>query len=293
MKKLLLPIALLMGLNLAQAQQEVPNGGFENWTTNPFLGFEDPTNWGSLNILAAFAGAEASVTKSNDAKSGQFAAEIKTIAFDLQGEADTIGVLFTGGIDLLTQSLVLGYPYTKRPINAKFSYKFFPQPGEEDAGAQVLFSKNGEFIGGGEIFITNATSTYQDVELEIFFDDPFLMPDTAFVVFFSGTIPGSRLLVDDVNFTVQGSSVAEAVKVNAIPAFKVFPNPTADVINIEQEFVGTAQLTLVSMSGKMVMNTLVNQENKTVSLTHLPAGKYIANLYTSDNKYKQIISVVR
>jgi hypothetical protein len=293
MKKILFLIASV-GFSLSNfAQQEVPNGGFETWTTDPLLGFTNPQSWSSLNVLSVVAGADVSVSQSSDSKSGQFATSIKTVIIDFQGEVDTVGILFTGSIDLFSQTVTTGYAYNKRPLKFTYAYKYSPI-GDDEGVAQALFFKNGELIGGVEYFMEGANSNYITVNEDIFFEDPFLFPDTAVVLFTSGVVPGSVLLVDDVNFTgTQSSSISEASTTMALPTFKCYPNPTSDFINIEVEFSGNATFNLISMTGKTVMNKVVNTNNKSVSLSHLPAGKYIATLDTGSQKYKQIISVIK
>ena len=77
--------------------QNVPNGGFENWTDNK------PDDWATLNI-----------TQSTDAFSGSFAARgqsLNGLAVDLEAEGPP-------------EALGLGFPISQKFTKMTFRYKF-------------------------------------------------------------------------------------------------------------------------------------------------------------------------
>ena len=60
MKKNLLALLLIACIGFTQAQNAIPNPGFETWNTNP--NYDDPANWGTINGLTYFLGVR-TVTK--------------------------------------------------------------------------------------------------------------------------------------------------------------------------------------------------------------------------------------
>ena len=58
--------------------QMLPNNGFESWVTNPFPSFEDPESWNTPNGITSLVG-KITVTKSEDAFSGNYAPRMETI----------------------------------------------------------------------------------------------------------------------------------------------------------------------------------------------------------------------
>lgn len=75
------------------------------------------------------------------------------------------------------------------------------------------------------------------------------------------------------------ASIARANKQQEV--FKIFPNPTAGVIHIPQNFKG--DLSLFELSGREVLQSNINGNN--VDLSELPNGLYILQLNTTENQY--------
>jgi len=64
---------------------------------------------------------------------------------------------------------------------------------------------------------------------------------------------------------------------------KVFPNPTADYLNIESEIVGTAQLLVADQAGRTQKMIMVSDAKKSqIDISELPSGIYFVTL-RSDN----------
>ena len=65
---------------------------------------------------------------------------------------------------------------------------------------------------------------------------------------------------------------------NAAAVLNVFPNPTADKLQIVTGAEGTGSLDVVSLTGQTVLTQTVNGPVNTVSLTQLPAGVYVIRI---------------
>lgn len=81
------------------------------------------------------------------------------------------------------------------------------------------------------------------------------------------------------------SGVMVATNDPILPAsvLKVFPNPARDLINIEinDNFVALPTLQLISTTGAIVLEQLMEGNSKQLNVTHLPAGVYLIKLISA------------
>lgn len=140
----------LLVMTTVEAQNPIPNAGFENWSGN------QPFGWTAINI----PGFE-SITKSTDAYSGSFA---------VRGEVVNIGgfpqppVLYSGSQTQQT------FPLSEHHNNFTGRYKFSPQGGDQLFIEIVFgnFSINGGAEGHAEI--AAGASAYEEIEIVMNYD---------------------------------------------------------------------------------------------------------------------------
>jgi hypothetical protein len=233
---------------------QIPNAGFETWISAG--SFEDALDWTSFNQYTQFASVT-TVSKTNDAHSGTFAARTETISFfnSLTGTQDTVPGIMITGTDIL--SPVTGFPFSFRPDSMSAWFKYAPA-GADFAGIGVILSKwnssSGarDYIASGEISIFSAAAnyTYDSAPLSYFMPD---VPDTAFIYISSsnGSIafPGSVLIVDDISFvTLVG---IEKIKSNSFDAV-AFPNPANENIRFHLPYASEYLITIFDVTGKQI-----------------------------------------
>jgi hypothetical protein len=115
--------------------QEVPNGSFETWETEPNGNFEEPGGnwWATMNLLRNFGPfAPVTVKKTTDAQEGQFAVEITSDEF---GSFLIPGLVVSGeagdfDINNPTEVIKRGQPFTGTPEQISGYYKYFPVSGD-------------------------------------------------------------------------------------------------------------------------------------------------------------------
>ncbi|UCH65248.1 MAG: hypothetical protein JSW63_11690 [Ignavibacterium sp.] len=100
---------------LLNAQNPIPNPGFENWTSNT------PDGWLPNNQM----GQQPAVTPSSDAHSGGFSAKLEVV--------DVIGFPFPPNI--LSGTDGLGFPVSQRYEALNGYFKFAPQSGNASGDA--------------------------------------------------------------------------------------------------------------------------------------------------------------
>jgi hypothetical protein len=262
---LALTAALLMPSQMAHAQ--VPNAGFENWTTG------NPDGWTTNNFppLLVF------IQQTNVAHSGASAAQASTVDF---GGSVVPPVLIsgTGGA---------GFPINFRPGSLHWFYTFTPVGGDFIA-VSVVLTKNGQPVGGGGGQLNlAATSTYVESFFDIFYVAPDV-PDTANVTFLisaSGGVvhAGSTFTIDDLSWGAPATGVnyLEANRPVQFGLEQNYPNPFNPTTNVRFSVPenGFVTLKVFDLMGREV-STLIEQQLSAGSYeTTFAAGSLASGMY--------------
>ncbi len=236
-----------------------PNGGFENWSNQ--YNYETPVSWQTLNFLStAFPPNPLSAFKAIgiDKHSGNYALKLKTV-FLTNNPApdkidDTIGLTFTGKVNLFPPSYKYGFPYNGRPEKFEFWAKYFPL-GNDTAGVRVTLQNwNGaknDTIAFGELNLA-ATSQYTLFQLNLTYYSNDL-PDSASIIFGSSKNKyrarvGSTLFIDDAAFS---GWVGIGENNPFTDKVKIFPNPARDNVNILAQIENADNVQIIDASGKL------------------------------------------
>ncbi|MES2619239.1 MAG: PCMD domain-containing protein [Bacteroidota bacterium] len=218
MKKYFALLSLLFCIQFSNAQNAIPNPGFETWNPNP--NYDDPASWGTINGLTYFLGVR-TVTKTTDKHNGSFAMKLESKAVILQGTAPGIaatGTINTGGF------IEGGVVYTRRPISMTGWYKYTPS-GADTASIEATLSKwntNTQTRDevGKAVFTQNQTvGTYTQFNVNFTYSSA-LTPDTLVMILLTSsqgnTSPvGSILFVDDLAFELCTGFSASAASTNS------------------------------------------------------------------------------
>lgn len=278
MKKIVFLSVIAFSLS-AHAQQTIPNAGFETWT-NSFI-YEEPTGWATLNPGIAL-GVPTTVTKSTSAHSGTYAAKLKTVGADFDGDnvVDTIpGIAFLGTLDIISQTTNEGIPFSGMP-DTLAAWTKYNSPGANDQFLIIatLTKWNAALgmrddIASATIFSGSNTSVYtrQTAEFTYFSTDT---PDTLSLMILSsaGQVPAinAELFVDDISFIYNNTS---NLSESSISSWNVFPNPATDNITINA--ISEGEIFLTDALGKTIDTISVTPNNPTlVTVAHLSNGLY-------------------
>jgi hypothetical protein len=278
MKKIVLLSFIAFSFS-SHAQQTIPNAGFETWT-NSFI-YEEPTGWATLNPGIAL-GVPTTVTKSTSAHSGTYAAKLKTVGADFDGDnvVDTIpGIAFLGTLDIISQTTNEGIPFSGMPDTLAAWTKYnSPSANDQFLIIATLTKWNAalgmrEDIASATIFSGSNTSVYtrQTSEFTYFSTDT---PDTLSLMILSsaGQVPAinAELFVDDISFIYNNTS---NLNESSISTWNVFPNPATDNITINATSEG--EILLTDALGKTIETISVTPNNPTlVTVAHLSNGLY-------------------
>lgn len=194
MKKTILFFALILALSIAKAQQ-VPNGGFENWTMKVTDNLD-----GYFTSNAMIPSDTGNVTKVTDSFHGLYAARLETV----QIGNDTIQGMLLIGMPGGPQGISGGIPFIETPDSVSAYVKYDIQP-NDTAFFIVAFKKNGMIITQPAArSFTGVQSTYTRFSVPTYLNamNP---PDSMVVIITSSNmndpqIPGSVLTVDSISF---------------------------------------------------------------------------------------------
>ena len=299
MKKLLLlivPATISFSIN---AQNTIPNPGMENWTVSTSGFYDEPNNWGTLNILGEtiLGGNPIQVFKENvNPHSGNFCARIESVALTSNPSSatipDTIGYMFTGAVSLATQSVSFGYPSAVRPMTLSWWDRYSPMSAGDSGFVLVALTHwNGlstdTLAWSGAIVFSEASWTQHNVA---FYYNPLfpntIFPDTAVIVA-SATDdnfprPGSKMWVDDFSFS-GWVGVNEFATDNSV---SVFPNPSSTTTNFIINDNSATEIVVYDMTGREVKREFIHANNVSIDSYTLAQGVYS---YSILNNAKEIV----
>lgn len=292
MKKILIILTVLVCENLNSFAQ--PNGGFENWTT--VYTYQVPDGWANLNFLSIFTPQNLSAFKATglDKHSGNYALKLKTI-YVYNNPApdkidDTVGIVFTGKININPASYKYGFAYTGRPEKLEFWAKYIPV-GNDTAGVRVVLLRwNGtghDTIAFGELVI-KATDVYTLFQYNLTYNST-AIPDTAAIVFgsskrYADARVGSTLFVDDVAFTGWVGIEEHDLFADKV---KIFPNPATDNVNILAQIDEATNIKIIDALGKPVGEYKIQNYSATINTSLFAEGLYF---YQIRNKKARILT---
>lgn len=185
------------------AFSQIPNPGFESWTSTGFPSYQNPNGWGNLNGATAITGTLTCERASGgDVHSGSYA--IKLTSKSVFGQSAP-GIAVTGTINTSTQELLGGFPYTQRPTHLKGWYKFSPVTGDNGEVRVTLWRRSPayELVGEGVILPNSSIPNYTMFLVPITYSSA-NAPDSGRILLISTNTNniqiGSQLIVDDLEF---------------------------------------------------------------------------------------------
>lgn len=281
-KKLLSGVFITTAL-VVNAQQ-LPNSGFESWTSG------NPTGWGSADEMlsgTSLVSGTTLETQVSPGNSGSSACELKTqnVTLLLLGSFDVPGIVNSGplSIDLAAGAPNFGrIPYTAMPSGYSFYYKYAPVNG--DTAATICYftkwnssTNSRDTVGGGGTLINGANSAFTMMTVPITWSGT-TAPDSVQLFFISsaGIAPqiNTSLIIDDINMIVP-----IGMNENDAAIFNVFPNPAVDALNIVGMSNKASKVEIYDITGKLVATEQFVGNKTKVNTENFPGGLYIYKVY--------------
>lgn len=281
MNKIFTTLLSILFITLSvNAQNPLPNPGFENWTNAGI--YENPDSWSTLNPTTATLGVLTALKASGaDAHSGSFAIQLTTkLVFSQVAN----GIATTGSINTTTQTISGGIPYTQRPDSITGWYKYTSVSGDNGFLAFVLLDAVDDTIG-----FANFTTPASNVSVYTYFS-------TAVNYFNSGTpvtarcllsssagftaVVNSTLFIDDLQLVFNSSSIREDLPTNAV-SLDYHSFSKIITINSLSSIIHKAEL--MDLNGKILESFPINAKNAELKINTLAAGIYMVILYNEQS----------
>ena len=304
MKKTLVLLAALLTVSFAWAQQ-LPDGGFEEWTTgktwdgpdHPAQTYDELENpfWQTLHMLSTLPpnmGTGPIVVFKEQGHTG-FCPRMESNQLTLGEQTIFLpGVVGSMTVDIQNQTAHFGRPYTSKPDRLKGFMKY--KPVDNDSASifvEVYQTENGQrkMVGRVEKKYYEAMEDWTEFDLPIRYntEDEDLHIDSICVLFVSsagynwdnlfkcqGKI-GSTLWVDDCSFVLDENYHGTPNTANEAADMlnvRTYPNPATDVLNVVVE--ENAQLTIFDQAGRVLLQQAVVAGENALNIANLKAGFY-------------------
>lgn len=296
MKKILLFISPLLLSMYVHAQNSIPNYGMESWVNSTGF-YEEPVNWGTLNFLGLTQYGGNPITCFKDSltqHSGNYCVRVESVALTANPASgsipDTLGYIWTGAVNLISQTATFGYAQSARPLNFNWWSKYSPM-NAGDSGYVIValthwngLSTDTLAYAGSVIYNTPSWTQFNTT----FFYNPLypntIFPDTAIIVC-SATDdhfprPGSKLWMDDMSFTGW-------VGVNEFSgndySVSVFPNPSSTTTNFEINNPDAAEIAIYDLQGRELKRENISGNKVSIDTHSFSPGIYSYRIFTKEN----------
>lgn len=305
MKRLVLSVITLSVFGMANAQ--ISNSGMEQWrqVNVSSKNFEVPVDWYAADSLintfpSAFVPSpEKHIFQTSDAHTGSLAAMV--MSRNVGGSAGVLpGVLSNAQVGFDLSKFLLdpnnpgaaivfsgGTPVTQRIGGIKAVAKYTTRA--TDTGALVVqailkIGSKDSLVGEGYSVIT-AGNNYQTIYAPISYNNSTVVPTHIIVAFASSARStredSSTIYVDDVDFVTVGINDAETAE----GAFKVYPNPAANIVRIATGEPGLFTWTVYNLHGQQLRTASFSQ-TASIDVSGIPSGLYTYTI--SDEKGRLI-----
>jgi hypothetical protein len=259
------------------AMAQVPNGGFENWTSVD--GHFDPDGWIVTNDATAPLGV-ISGDQGTPGAVGSFYAKVTT--YPVPGVGGIIpGALIAGDVASETP----GFTYTERPEALNGSIQYSIQPG--DQGTILVVLKLGSVaVGEGGLYLTGSHDGWMSFSIPVAYNDPTTYPDTAYITITSSAsngVAGSTISIDNLSFGALTGGGAGIQEQQASVGLHVFPTLTSDVLNVIAH-QALAQVEVLDMTGRRLIRKATNSESIDLDVSGLHTGRYLVQVYLADGR---------
>jgi hypothetical protein len=284
MKKTILLAAFVVVALSASAQ--IPNAGFENWSTTG--GYDNPDNWGTLNAMTT---AMSVYTAEKGTPGSPGASYLKLTSKTVTGIGVVPGIAATGNLNMATMSVTGGFAYAARPANLTGSWQYMAMSGSDQGIIAVYLTKwnsgtnTRDTVASAIKPLTGMAMSWANFSIPLIYNKNFAPDSSLIIMSSSGMTPadGSYLWVDNLAFSGTGPTGISSAE-NAINNIVLYPNPAKDKINISYsvKMSGDYTIKIAGISGKVIhtqsVRAIQGNNQLSINIPALAAGVYSLSL---------------
>lgn len=271
----------------SSALAQIPNPGFENWTTTG--SYANPNGWGTMNNKTA----SASVYTATKGTPGSPGSSYLKLTSQTAGTAVVSGIAVSGVLDSMTMTPKSGFAFTMRPtaLTGKWQHMIY---GSSQGSIQVTLTRwdsgmNMRMpVGSGSVTLSGMAMSWTNFNIPITYSDS-NSPDTCIIIMkASGSSPANNdyLWVDNLAFS--GLTTGLENQNAFITDLVIYPNPSTEQVNFKFN-LKTAQQINVEMTdndGKTIRTTnfgeLQGETAQSMNIPGLAKGVYIIRIKGED-----------
>lgn len=267
----------------ASAIAQIPNSGFENWTT--VGSYSIPDGWGTMNNTTAIA----SVYTATKGTPGSPGASYLKLTSKTVSAAVVNGIAVSGVLDSMTMAPKSGFAFTQRPASftGKWQHMIY---GSSQGSIKVTLTRWDTGLGQ-RVTVATANQTLSGMAMSwANFTIPFTYtdgnnPDTCIIVLkASGSAPTNNdyLWVDNLAFSgmVTGIENHESFVTDMV----VYPNPSSENVNFKFN-IKTAQqvsIEITDINGKLIRSTnfgkIQGETTQSMNISGIAKGTYFVKI---------------
>lgn len=288
MKKILLPCTLFLALNFSSLLAQIPNAGFENWST--VGSYMNPDNWSTLNNTTATYSLF-TATKATPGNPGT--AYLKLTSKTINGSVVN-GIAVSGKLDTITLKPKSGFPYTQRSSTfaGKWQHMIY---GASQGNVSVLLSRWNTALGrrdtvaSAAVTLAGMAMSWSNFGMSLNYVDSLHYPDSCLIVLqASGTAPTNNdyLWIDGLALSGTVAIVSSTVntvgleKNNLSDAdFVIYPNPSENTLHISSPNKIILKAEVYNLLGQRLLIKNDLAESKTeLDISELQSSSYLLKL---------------
>ena len=274
---------LLVALLPVCISAQIPNNGFETWTT--IGSYSNPNQWATLNDVTASANVF-TCTKGTPGNPGS--SYIKLTSKSVTGMGLKPGIAVSGALNSATMQAVSGFPFTGRPESLAGNWEYMAY-GSDKGYISILLTKwnatahSRDTIGYKFFAMSGMVMNWAAFTIPMAYQSS-SFPDSAIIVLSASNANGaataanSFLYIDNLTF----KNIAW-LSAGAIPrqSFHIFPNPVINSLTVEIPGTDeTAWVEIFNLSGKLEFSDhkVLNSGMMQLDVHGLLPGTYIIKL---------------
>jgi hypothetical protein len=285
-----LSIILLSLLLAAMVRAQIPNNGFESWSS--VKSYAMPDFWDNLNPSTAGSGIF-TCTKGAPGSPGNF--YLKLTSKDIPVMGVLPGIAVCGVLNQETHLPVSGFPYGQRPqsFNGKWQYMMYGSGiGYIDINLTRwdVPSHTKQVVANCHKVLTGMVMSWANFTIPfVYYNGQF--PDTCMIFLSaSGSVPTDNdyLYLDNLQF--QGSVTGITPIPSTQKVLTVFPNPATGKFSVQfvVKEAGQTILSLFDSQGRLVgeqkVQTTFCENTLDFDIKYLPAGLYFLKMVSKNSE---------
>ncbi len=278
MKKSILSIVAATLISVS-AFAQIPNSGFENWTT--VGSYTNPTSWGTMNNTTATY----SIYTATAGTPGSPGASYLKLTSKTTGTTVTNGIAVSGVIDSVNMKAKSGFPFNMQPVSltGKWQHMIY---GSSQGSVKAILTKWNVGLSKRDTIATAAQTlagmamSWANFAINFTYLSGAL-PDSCIIELkASGSNPTNTdyLWVDNLAFS--GSVTGIQKQESFLSGLVVYPNPSTEGLNMNFNLKTSQQITieLIDMTGKLVCSKNVSvvkgESVQTINVAGIAKGSY-------------------